>query len=404
MLEEMLVGTEKKPAVLKDYRNNSSNSQVHFTLTMTPEKMRALSAPASGGLEKSFDLTSNLTTGNMVCFDRNGKLRKYRSAEEILEDFYPLRLEYYGKRKAAMERVLEEEWEELSAKARFILEVVSELLVLNRRRKADIVQDLRKRGYLAIPPGGRGKRRRGELDQAEDQPEAQEGGEEGEEGEKNVSRDYDYLLSMPLHSLTTERVARLERERDAKGLDLDHLRAKSPEDLWEIDLAAFLEEWDRKEASFNEAMANDGAQLGDGDKKGKKKAGGATRKKATAGVKRKAEDGKAATAKKTTMSTTKKAEKVTRNGDGDEISGKPESVKVVRGRKKIVDDEDDFMGGEEDDMDVIPTGEKRRPSSRRAVTKTRYVESDDGEDGDGGDGYEDDIVSGDEMMEEEDDY
>lgn len=40
-----------------------------------------------------------MTTGNMVCFDLNGKIKKYASAEEILSDFYHKRLEYYGLRK-----------------------------------------------------------------------------------------------------------------------------------------------------------------------------------------------------------------------------------------------------------------------------------------------------------------
>jgi DNA gyrase/topoisomerase IV subunit A len=51
------------------------------------------------GLEKRFKMTMPISTSNMVCFDLNSKIRKYTSAEEILEDFYPKRLEYYGIRK-----------------------------------------------------------------------------------------------------------------------------------------------------------------------------------------------------------------------------------------------------------------------------------------------------------------
>lgn len=51
------------------------------------------------GFEKRFKLSTPLSTSNMVCFDLNGKIKKYTSAEEILIDFYHKRLEYYGLRK-----------------------------------------------------------------------------------------------------------------------------------------------------------------------------------------------------------------------------------------------------------------------------------------------------------------
>lgn len=51
------------------------------------------------GLEKYFRLSTSINTTNMVCFDLNGKIRKYNAPEEILEDFYTKRLETYGIRK-----------------------------------------------------------------------------------------------------------------------------------------------------------------------------------------------------------------------------------------------------------------------------------------------------------------
>jgi len=38
----------------------------------------------------------------MICFDYDQKIKKYDSAEDILEDFYPIRLIYYQKRKVRM--------------------------------------------------------------------------------------------------------------------------------------------------------------------------------------------------------------------------------------------------------------------------------------------------------------
>ena len=52
------------------------------------------------GLTEFFKLTSKINTSNMICFDFEGKIKKYSSPEEMVEEFYPKRLAYYQKRKA----------------------------------------------------------------------------------------------------------------------------------------------------------------------------------------------------------------------------------------------------------------------------------------------------------------
>ncbi len=53
------------------------------------------------GLLEFFKLTTKINTSNMMCFDFEGKIKKYSSPEEIIEEFYPLRLAYYQKRKVS---------------------------------------------------------------------------------------------------------------------------------------------------------------------------------------------------------------------------------------------------------------------------------------------------------------
>ena len=48
--------------------------------------------------------------------------------------------------------------------------------------------------------------------------------------------EYDYLLNMPLSSLTTEKVLALQEEAVVKDKELDIIRATSPSDLWRQDL------------------------------------------------------------------------------------------------------------------------------------------------------------------------
>ena len=67
----------------------------------------------------------------------------------------------------------------------------------------------------------------------------EEGGDEEDEEEDDhessaadLSRGYDYLLSMKIWSLTMEKVQSLTSERNTKKDELDILAAKTAEDLW----------------------------------------------------------------------------------------------------------------------------------------------------------------------------
>lgn len=82
----------------QDYEEHHTDTTVHFKLHLSDKDMKAAEEE---GLEKRFKMTSTISTSNMVCFDLNGKIRKYISAEEILSDFFQKRLEFYGLRKVS---------------------------------------------------------------------------------------------------------------------------------------------------------------------------------------------------------------------------------------------------------------------------------------------------------------
>lgn len=83
----------------QDYKEYHTNTSVHFVITMTKEGM---AKAEEEGLLKFFKLTGTINTTNMMAFDANLKLRKYASPEEILEDYFPLRLQFYQKRKVSI--------------------------------------------------------------------------------------------------------------------------------------------------------------------------------------------------------------------------------------------------------------------------------------------------------------
>ena len=94
----------------------------------------------------------------MHLFDKDARIHKYRSPEEVLESFFTLRMHYYERRKAHMLAELRAEWTRLDNKVRFILMVVDNKLVVSRKKKALLLQELQDLGFDCILPAKKGYR------------------------------------------------------------------------------------------------------------------------------------------------------------------------------------------------------------------------------------------------------
>lgn len=70
--------------------------------------------------------------------------------DEILRDFYDLRLKYYVRRKEFLEGQLQAEADKLSNQARFILEKCDKGLVVENKKRKVMVEELMKRGRYSL--------------------------------------------------------------------------------------------------------------------------------------------------------------------------------------------------------------------------------------------------------------
>uniref|UniRef100_A0A3B3YVQ5 DNA topoisomerase 2 n=1 Tax=Poecilia mexicana TaxID=48701 RepID=A0A3B3YVQ5_9TELE len=243
VLEPMLNGTEKVPPLITDYKDYHTDTTVRFVIKMSEEKLREAEA---AGLHKVFKLQSPLTCNSMVLFDHVGSLKKYESVQDILKDFFELRMKYYVLRKDWLAGMLGAESAKLSNQARFILEKIQGTLVIENKPKKELIRMLQKMGYDSDPVKA-WKQAQEKNEELEDEE------EEGAEKEDDSGPDYNYLLCMPMWFLTKEKKEELCRQRDAKMTELNTLKKKSPEDLWREDLAAFSEELERIEAKEKES-------------------------------------------------------------------------------------------------------------------------------------------------------
>lgn len=262
ILEENLPKGEKKregPKLLEDYQEYHSEKSVHFELSLSSEGQ--LHADKDN-LEKVFKLRSSISMNNMMLFDADGKIKKYDTPKDILQDFAHVRLKIYERRKAYLLARLTRECEVLSAKARFVKLVIEGRIVIRKRKIADLAQDLRKHGFKAL------RDLQGEQsEEKEEEAEEEEGSEEEEDQDtsadvtKKAVRDFEYLVGMPISTLTAEKVAKLMQEHEVKARELKELQKKKPSDLWLEDLQALEVALDERDAAACDAEEKEKAKI-----------------------------------------------------------------------------------------------------------------------------------------------
>ncbi|KIJ08620.1 hypothetical protein PAXINDRAFT_88607 [Paxillus involutus ATCC 200175] len=240
---EAMIG-EKGDGVIKDYKEHHDNVNIHFVITMAAKD---LEKAEEQGLIEFFKLTSKVNTSNMMCFNFEGKIQKYGSPEEIIEEFYPQRLAFYQKRKEFMANELQLQFEKLSNQARFVKMIIDKELVVSNRKKADIMTELRKLKFRPFPKVTKAKAA-GETEEIVNQEDEDE---EPAVGDAPGTTDYDYLLGMPIWSLTKEKIDKLLQQAADKEAELLALLERTPISLWNEDLDRFLTEWEKSCQDFD---------------------------------------------------------------------------------------------------------------------------------------------------------
>ena len=91
-----IIKAEKTPAWIKDYDDYNTHKDVRFVIRMEDKHMKSALAE---GLEERFKLAKTMSTTNLVAFDAEGRITKYAGVEDIMKEFYAIRIKFYEKRK-----------------------------------------------------------------------------------------------------------------------------------------------------------------------------------------------------------------------------------------------------------------------------------------------------------------
>jgi len=227
LLEPVDKAGKKLTPIIKDYDDMSKDINVDFTITFAKGKIEELEATIGdngcNGLEKLLKLYTTNTTTNMNLFDANDKLKKYETVQEIIDDYFGIRLDLYQKRKDYLIEALTKELILLSNKKRYIMENLDGSIDLRRKSKQEIHTLLKGRDYQVI----------------------------------DDDEDYKYLVKMPMDSVSQENVGRLEKDHANQEQLLENTKAKTVNQMWseELDILRqlYLEFKEERERSMNQS-------------------------------------------------------------------------------------------------------------------------------------------------------
>ena len=147
----------------------------------------------------------------MHLYSINGSIKKYDSINDILEEYFKERLDLYQKRKDYQLEQLQKELDLISYKAKFIINVIEKKIKINNRKKKDIESKL---FVLKFPKLGK-------------------------------DESYQYLLGMPIYSLTFEKVQELKNQLKEKQAEYQKLKKSTPQQIWKDELNQLLKEYNK---------------------------------------------------------------------------------------------------------------------------------------------------------------
>ena len=115
---------------LIDAEFDLTDTTIKVVLTFAPGKLAEMMTNQEK-FEKDLKLVSSINCTNMHLFNHKGQLQKYNSVEDILKEYYDLRVMYYNKRKEYLLVEYEYDAKKMSAKAEFIRNIHEGKIIIN---------------------------------------------------------------------------------------------------------------------------------------------------------------------------------------------------------------------------------------------------------------------------------
>jgi DNA topoisomerase-2 len=182
--------------IIYSYEDNSTDG-INYTIKFARATLSDLIA--KGKLDQTLKMIET-ETENLTCLNEKGKLIIFEEVAQVVEYFVNFRLGFYSKRKAFLIKKYGEELVYLSNRAKFVKLIIDGKLKINNVPRKEIISYLQTAGF------------------------------------DEVNGSYNYLLNMPIHSLTKETYDQLLNEVAEKKVELAEIKKKEPIDMYKEDL------------------------------------------------------------------------------------------------------------------------------------------------------------------------
>ena len=137
---------------------------------------------------------------NFTCIDEFNKIREFTSSRDVIDYYIGVKLRYTQKRKDFLLKKYRYDLSILECKLRFISMYIKNEIKLNNVPKTDIETQLNVLKF------------------------------------SKVDDSYNYLIGMPLYSLTSEKIQSLKKDIDDLKNNINNLNTKTVEDIWATEL------------------------------------------------------------------------------------------------------------------------------------------------------------------------
>jgi len=216
ILNKMIIERGNKgdsKGIIIDYENQSTDNSVYFKVYLKAGYLSTAqwSDDEIDKIEKDFKLTTTKNTSltNIHLYNENNTITKYNDVETIMREFCKRRIQLYEERKSYQLSELDRQILLISSKCKFILEVVEETIIINKQTKEKIMFQLVDKDY----------------------PE--------------INESYDYLLKLPIYTLTKEEIDKLLKEKDNLIKQHEKLSELSTKAMWLNEIGTFEKEYSK---------------------------------------------------------------------------------------------------------------------------------------------------------------
>jgi len=226
-LEESILS--EKSNMIIDFDNYSTEKDINIKIKLSGDFIYGSNTfnekDGYTEFEKKLKLVTPISLTNIHAYDKDNKIKKYTSVYKILDEHYHVRYQLYIKRKEYILRDLNNKLCVLENKIRFINEVINKTINVSECTKNDLLKQLFDKEYHLYDTKCNIISEVTTFD--------------------IVGNGYDYMIKMPIYTMSLDKVKELNDELNKIKDDIDIVFNKDIKTMWMEELDELLQYYNK---------------------------------------------------------------------------------------------------------------------------------------------------------------